>query len=93
MAEPFIAELHDIGKLVDIDSISGHTFEDFDFSQLNISKPSSASWWGQYHHCVKITEDINNWPSDIKEYKADLFLLILADHLASSISRALILEV
>lgn len=48
----FIAELHDIGKLVH-DSlkseykIKGHTFINFDFSKLGSSKPSSPSWWGQ----------------------------------------------
>jgi len=112
MSKGFIAELHDIGKLVDKNnlksySLSGHTFEDFDFSKHNITKPSSLSWWGQYHHRgfdknkkqwvqfnhkkrnhISISEiDINEWPEIPEDYRPDLFLLILADHLASSISR------
>jgi len=93
MTREFIAELHDIGKLVDKNSLkshslSGHTFEDFDFSKHNITKPSSPSWWGQYHHKIVIHEDINSWKDIDCTYKPDVFLLIIADHLASSISRA-----
>lgn len=94
MSKEFMAELHDIGKLVDKTklkaySLKGHTFEDFDFSKLNISKPCSPSWWGQYHHKITVIDDINNWQNIDAAYKPDVFLLIVADHLASSISRAL----
>ncbi|MGQ9847348.1 MAG: hypothetical protein ACUVQP_07595 [Bacteroidales bacterium] len=94
MSEEFIAELHDIGKLVDKDKLKnyqlrGHTFEDFDFDAHGIKQPSSPSWWGQYHHKIEHADDINNWKNINATYKSDVFLLILADHLASSISRAL----
>lgn len=93
MSIEFIAELHDIGKLVDKKklkiNISGHTFEDFDFVSHKINKPTSPSWWGQYHHKINLTDDINKWQAITEQYKPDLFLLIIADHLASSISRAL----
>lgn len=97
MSKEFIAELHDIGKLVDKDKlekyrdkVSGHTFEKFDFEGKGIEKPSSPSWWGQFHHKDNITTlDINTWNEININYRVDLFLLILADHLASSISRAL----
>jgi len=102
MDKEFIAELHDIGKLLDKDSpelqqyhFSGHTFANFDFEEFGIKKPTSPSWWAQYHHNhnSKINEeDVNtgdSWRDIPQEYRPDLFLLILADHLASSISRAL----
>lgn len=98
MSKEFIAELHDIGKLVDKAGLSEefkkqikrHTFEEFDFKKYNLSKPSSPSWWGQYHHKINDSEDLNSWQNiDDTTYKPDVFLLILADHLASSISRAL----
>jgi len=94
MLEEFIAELHDIGKLVDRDRLDryqlrGHTFEEFDFTKHKISKPVSPSWWGQYHHKMTPDDDINYWQNIDAAYKPDLFLLIIADHLASSISRAL----
>lgn len=94
MSREFIAELHDIGKLVDKNTLSqyqfsGHTFDNFDFSKYGIKKPCSPSWWGQYHHKIENTEEINNWQEIDEKYRQDLFLLIIADHLASSISRAL----
>jgi hypothetical protein len=100
MKKEFVAELHDIGKLFDKDSLDpkryklkGHTFEEFDFESFNIKKPTSPSWWAQYHHKETLDdEDLNtgnSWRDIPQEYRPDLFLLILADHLASSISRAL----
>ncbi len=77
-------------------SWKSHVFVDFDFQNLGISQPTSPSWWGQYNHkTAEIEKDINQWnlqdrtgntPSP--ESKYHLFLLILADHLASSVSRA-----
>ncbi len=89
----FIAELHDIGKLVDKTklknySFGGHTFENFKFDEYKIEKPCSPSWWGQYHHKIKGSKNINNWTKVDPNYRPDVFLLIIADHLASSISRA-----
>ncbi len=99
MEREFIAELHDIGKLLDKDSpeiqqyeLTGHTFEKFDFVRFKIEKPKSPSWWAQYHHKIKDEEDLNagdSWKDIPKKYRPDLFLLKLADHLASSISRVL----
>lgn len=114
MSKEFIAELHDIGKLVDKEKLisyqlRGHTFEDFDFSKYKIKKPSSSSWWGQFHHRgfdkknnrwtqfdknnkhhISITHiDINKWEEIPEENRYNVFLLIIADHLASSISRVL----
>jgi hypothetical protein len=73
-----------------------HVFVDFDFKSFGISQPTSPSWWGQYHHeTSEINKDINQW--NIKDYVGNLippeeryhlFLLVLADHLASSVSRA-----
>lgn len=97
MCRRFIPELHDIGKLVLVSddirtklNIEGHTFVNFKFNEYGIQKPSSPSWWGQYHHKIKNSEDINDWEKyniPIK-FRRCLFLLKIADHLASSISRA-----
>jgi hypothetical protein len=100
MSNDFIPELHDVGKLVDKalkdhyrrnwgKSWNGHCFTDFDFSTHAVSKPSSPSWWGQFHHKITVEADISTWNeiTDVK-YRIDLFLLKIADGLASSISRA-----
>jgi len=86
----FIAELHDIGKLVDRQAlnqhgirISGHTFHDFDFSQIGIPQPSSPSWWGQFSDEVKSLTS-TKVP---KNYISDVFLTNIADELSASISR------
>jgi len=97
--QEFIPELHDIGKLVDEDIKNrpqsqggklwkGHVFVDFDFQQFGVSKPASPSWWGQYHHRIKNIEDIKDWDIIPRNFRQKLFLLVLADHLASSVSRA-----
>ncbi|GAB4319207.1 hypothetical protein [Pseudothermotoga elfii] len=77
-------------------SWKGHVFAKFDFQKFGIPQPTSPSWWGQYHHeTSEVHKDINQW--DLRdslgkiassEDKYHLFLLIIADHLASSVSRA-----
>lgn len=94
MSKEFIAELHDIGKLFDKDKLNkyqlrGHTFENFDFNKHGINNPTSPSWWGQYHHKIAAKDDINTWQNIDEEYRPDVFLLVIADHLSSSISRVL----
>jgi len=62
---------------------------------LGLKQPTSPSWWGQYHHENGITKkNINSWNltdslggKASNEDKYDLFLLILADHLAASSTR------
>ena len=86
----YIAELHDIGKLVDKDApglrsikIRGHTFHDFDFSQIDISQPSSPSWYAQF------TDEVGSLTSTKvpQDYIPDVFLTNIADEIAASISR------
>jgi len=88
--KPFIAELHDIGKLVDRQAlkqdgidIKGHTFYDFDFSHIGISKPTSPSWYAQF------TDEVGSLSSIKvpKNYLPDVLLTRIADELASAISR------
>lgn len=86
----FVAELHDIGKLADKDAlekegikIKGHTFHNFDFSQLNISKPSSPSWYAQFSDEVRSLKS-KEVP---REYLSDVLLTRISDELASVISR------
>lgn len=88
--KPFIAEMHDIGKLVDKEAfkrigiiISRHTFLNFDFSQLNISQPSSPSWYAQFSEDTKSLLKT----SVPKEYLPDVVLTAIADEVASSVSR------
>jgi len=82
-SSPYVAELHDIGKLVDTESlrkaglrVSGHTYHRFDFTQLGIAPPSSPSWWGQWHHNdlkrkdyaqISSLDKANNLPPDLSD--------------------------
>lgn len=86
----FIAELHDIGKLIDKEAlkrdgiaISGHTFQNFDFSQLDVPKPSSPSWYAQFSENVSSLSK-TGVPRD---YLPDIVLTRIADEVASSVSR------
>ncbi len=86
----FIAEMHDIGKLVDREAlkhlgieIKGHTFHNFNFSPLGISAPISPSWWGQFSGEVKSLTS-TKVP---KNYISDVLLTNIADELSASISR------
>jgi hypothetical protein len=98
----YIAELHDIGKLVDKDApklrsikIRGHTFHDFDFSQLGISQPSSPSWYAQYSEkddlrppdidLLNSQEAKNDIPDS--QIRADVLLTKMADGISAAISR------
>ena len=108
--DKFIPELHDIGKLVDQRdlkqagiNIKGHTFHKFDFSQLNISKPSSSSWYAQYFESEMVKEilgrnvrlpevDLLNSSVVVKyipdsETRSDVLLTKIADGVSSAISR------
>ena len=87
----FIAELHDIGKLVDKDSLknqniqfTGHTFHNFDFSQIGIAPPTSPSWWGQFSDEIRSLSSTKKIP---KEHLSDVLLTNIADEIAASISR------
>lgn len=49
---PFIAELHDVGKLIDVKCLrlSGQMSKrqkvhDIDLARLGVSPPSASSWW------------------------------------------------
>lgn len=94
MPGEFIPELHDIGKLLSEQAkegskgIKGHTLENIDFTKLGILKPTSPSWWTQYHHSIREDIKINDWNEIPPNYRWDVFLLCIADRLASSISRA-----
>ena len=95
-SKPFIAELHDIGKLADtqalkisgLSGIKGHTYHKFQFSQLGIEPPTSSSWLGQWHSDFNSLEKKSGLPDNIDEGgKARLLLTVMADKLASTISR------
>jgi hypothetical protein len=93
----FIAELHDVGKLVDWDDpgLSGitpgsprHTFQNFNFSQLQVAPPGSPSWYGQWSDSLRDLQAAGRMPSGMTdEVKAYVLLTNIADVLASSVSR------
>jgi len=98
--ETFIAELHDIGKLVDKDAlkksgikIKGHTFGDFDFTQKGFAttdQPSSPSWYLQYEDNKKFLQDINSkefLPTTDAQIRANFLLTKIADGISTSITR------
>jgi hypothetical protein len=87
--KPFIAELHDIGKLVDTEAlkregivVSGHTFPNFDFSQLKVPKPSSPSWYAQLNDVRSLSKT-----GVSRDHLPDIVLTKIADEVASSVSR------
>ncbi len=88
-SETFVSELHDIGKLVDTDALkgsirfSGQTFQDFDFSQIHTSKPSSPNWFTQYSNEIKSLSS-TKLP---QLYLPDVLLTSIADELSATISR------
>lgn len=86
----YIAELHDIGKMIDKENlrklgvnVKGHTFTNFDFNKYGMTKPSSPSWYAQY------TDEVGSLTSTKvpKDYIADILLTNIADKLSASISR------
>lgn len=95
-SQPYIAELHDIGKLADRQAlqsaglqISGHTYHSFDFAQLGIAAPSSPSWWAQWSDSIRSLDATGGLPPNITdEGKACIVLTNVADTLAASISRS-----
>jgi len=98
----FVPELHDIGKLVDRQAlnqagiqITGHTFHDFDFSQIGVSQPFSPSWYAQYLEKDELRppdKDLLN-SQEAKEYipdpqiRADVLITKMADGISAAISR------
>jgi len=83
MSDDLIPEMHDIGKLIDksIMNEGGHTFLRIDNQYKNRIK-DNKNWAGIKFHTGEKT------PNEYKE-DMDLFLLKLADHMASAVSRML----
>ncbi len=95
-SQPYIAELHDIGKLADRQALQnagltivGHTYHNFDFAQLAIEQPASPSWWSQWSDDLRSIEATSKkLPSNITdEGKACVVLTKIADTVAASVSR------
>lgn len=98
----FIAELHDIGKLVDRQALKqqyiqiiSHTFHDFCFLKFGIPEPSSPSWYAQYLEegvLKKPHTDLLNFQEAINKIpdpqtRADVLLTKMADGISAAISR------
>jgi len=98
-SRPYIAELHDIGKLADREALQeaglrmlSHTFHDFDFTQLSIQPPASPSWWGQWSETLEsldVTSPKKVPPKITDDGKTCVILTNIADELSASISRTL----
>ena len=112
MSTDFYPEVHDIGKLGDVEHLNAdiaiplkfsdtHPFKDdkgkpYTFDTIGIKEPQNLTWLGvRYHHLggsFNITFP-GNRPDPFKEHSyedcAKIFLLCIADHLASAVSRAI----
>lgn len=89
MTLPYIAEFHDIAKLLDEDAlkhigilVSRQTFENFDFFSLGIKEPSSPSW---YSRLCENTSGLNSTTTQNNVF--EVVLTKIADTIASCISR------
>ncbi len=93
-------ELHDFGKLIsheiddfpttNTDKIQWHgkgAFANVDWNALGVTEPTNASWWGATHHHDASYASLLDSPAP-DEIKADIVLLMIADNLAATSSRA-----
>lgn len=103
MAGELVPELHDIGKLCDVETLSqdipvfksaSHWFKDIDLASIGLPKPETLTWLGVIGHHRLIPGSMLGSPA--KELQADSFeniaslaKLQLGDHFASSTTRAL----
>lgn len=92
---PFIAELHDIGKLMDVESrrTSGQmstrqTVHDIELTALGVSIPTSRSWWAVWSDELEPDQPFYELNcTATTEEKALILLTKIADGTAASVSR------
>jgi hypothetical protein len=84
--ESLIPELHDAGKLLDLQAVEGdpsdkrHNFEGINLRFYTAEIPDNPTWQGiKEHHCSR---EFTLYPQTL-----ETFLLCIADNLASAVSR------
>jgi len=87
--KPYIAEFHDLAKLLDKDALGtlgikvrGQRFDEIDYGALSLSKPSCPSWYAPY--CEDLKSLDSKVARDCGKWAADVFLTRIADRLAAS---------
>lgn len=92
---PFIAELHDVGKLIDVECrrLSGQMSKrqkvhDIDLASLGVSPPSAPSWWATFSDELTPEQSFDGLKCDASvEQKALVLLTKIADGTSASVSR------
>lgn len=87
--KPYIAEFHDLAKLLDKDALGtlgikvrGQRFDGIDYGASSLSKPDCPSWYAPY--CEDLKDLDSKVARDCGKWAADVFLTRIADRLASS---------
>jgi len=87
--KPYIAEFHDLAKLLDKDALGalgikvrGQRFDGIDYGASSLSKPACPSWYAPY--CEDLKDLDSKVARDCGKWAADVFLTRIADRLASS---------
>jgi hypothetical protein len=92
---PFVAELHDIGKLMDVECLRttgqmsrGQKVHNIDLNSLGVSPPVSSSWWAVWSDELGPEECFYslNCAANL-EQRALILLTKIADGTAASVSR------
>lgn len=87
--KPYIAEFHDLAKLIDTRTLSvlglkieGQRLDEIDSETLSLSMPTSPSWYAPY--CEDLKSLDSKVANECGKWAADVFLTRIADRLASS---------
>lgn len=92
---PFIAELHDLGKLIDVECLrltgqmsKRQRVHDIDLASLGVSPPSAPSWWATFSDELEPDQSFYDLQCAASvEQKALILLTKIADGTSASISR------
>jgi hypothetical protein len=89
MPKPFIAEFHDVAKLLDAKKlealgfkVEGQRFEKAEFQSLGLRKPDCPSWYAPYSSKLRSLE--SGAAKECGTWAPKVFLTRIADEVASS---------